>query len=147
MLLIPMNGIGSSSLSLPYTKIFTYSIWQQKSLLQNVIYCFDSLQTNNLPNTDICTHFDDHAWRKIKNDLSRIYFNCIWKSVPHCILYTLDVIDIGFSLAFIPSLLAAFDIGNNFRVSSAATSCSIIAWIPDRLPPSNFSVGGRARWQ
>ena len=48
--------------------------------------------------------------------------------VPHCILDMVDMyrifdIDNGFSLAFIPSLLAAFDIGNNFRVSSASWRC------------------------
>ena len=133
MLLISMNGISSSSLSL--TKIFTYSIWQQKSLLQNVISTVLILYKQILKLT---IYFLVH---KIKN--SKIYFNCI--CIPHCILDStiLDVIDIGFSLAFIPSLLAAFDIGNNFRVSSAAASCSILPEFQiDSLHPTFRWVDG-----
>ena len=133
MLLISMNGISSSSLSL--TKIFTYSIWQQKSLLQNVISTVLILYKQIL---NLTIYFLVH---KIKN--SKIYFNCI--CIPHCILDStiLDVIDIGFSLAFIPSLLAAFDIGNNFRVSSAAASCSILPEFQiDSLHPTFRWVDG-----
>ena len=68
--------------------------------------------------------------------------------VPHCILDMVDMyrifdIDNGFSLAFIPSLLAAFDIGNNFRVSSAAASCSILPEFQiDSLHPTFRWVDG-----
>ena len=134
MLLISMNGISSSSLSL--TKIFTYSIWQQKSLLQNVISTVLILYKQILKLTIyILVHILTMKLNKEQK--------CI--CIPHRILDStiLDVIDIGFSLAFIPSLLAAFDIGNNFRVSSAAASCSILPEFQiDSLHPTFRWVDG-----